>query len=104
MGLARRDDVESRIEAMQEALSHLNAGTYGLCKNCGRQINPERLEILPAMLLCTACASKQEFFAPFSIRILRQFPQSSEYKSVEIAHLSYLQFTQLASERLLKVV
>ncbi len=59
MGLARRDTVESRIESLEEALSRLDEGTYGTCKNCGTQIDPERLEILPATLLCTTCASKQ---------------------------------------------
>lgn len=59
MGLARRDSIEARIESLEKALARLDEGTYGLCKNCGTQIDPERLEILPTTLLCTSCASKR---------------------------------------------
>jgi RNA polymerase-binding transcription factor DksA len=56
MALARKGRVVSRIEALQEALARVHAGTYGRCERCGAQIDPERLEILPTTSLCAACA------------------------------------------------
>jgi RNA polymerase-binding transcription factor DksA len=56
MALARKGRVVSRIEALQEALVRVHAGTYGRCERCGTQIDPERLEILPTTSLCAACA------------------------------------------------
>jgi DnaK suppressor protein len=56
MALARRDRVTARIEALQGALTRVDAGTYGRCERCGAQIDPERLEILPTTSLCAACA------------------------------------------------
>ncbi|MFQ5854686.1 MAG: TraR/DksA C4-type zinc finger protein [Anaerolineae bacterium] len=37
----------------------MREGTYGRCDRCGAQIDPERLEILPATTLCAACARAQ---------------------------------------------
>jgi len=56
MTLARRERVMARIEALQEAMTKVGEGSYGLCERCGAQIDPERLEILPATTLCAACA------------------------------------------------
>lgn len=59
MTLARRDEVTARIKSLQDALNRVEQGTYGVCQNCGNQIHPERLEILPTTTFCTACAKKQ---------------------------------------------
>jgi len=56
MALARKERVMTRIEALQEALTKVNEGSYGCCERCGAQIAPERLEILPATELCVDCA------------------------------------------------
>jgi DnaK suppressor protein len=56
MTLARRERVRTRIEALQEAMSKVGEGSYGLCERCGATIDPERLEILPTATLCAACA------------------------------------------------
>lgn len=56
MALARRERVTVRIEALREALTRVDEGTYGRCDHCGAQIDPERLEILPTTSLCAACA------------------------------------------------
>lgn len=34
------------------ALDRLDNGTYGKCAQCGRDINPRRLEVLPYATLC----------------------------------------------------
>jgi DnaK suppressor protein len=56
MTLARRERVVERIRALREALTRVRTGIYGRCRRCGVQIDPERLEILPATSLCAACA------------------------------------------------
>jgi len=56
MNLARKNDLSSRVEELEEALSNLEKGTYGICGNCGKPIDPERLEILPTTKLCAECA------------------------------------------------
>jgi RNA polymerase-binding transcription factor DksA len=48
--------VASRIEALQGALMRVDDGTYGLCRHCGAEIEPECLEIMPETTLCAACA------------------------------------------------
>lgn len=42
------------------ALERLDAGTYGICESCGKQIHPARLEALPYATLCISCQMKQE--------------------------------------------
>lgn len=54
--LARKAEVASRIQALQEALKRAHQGTYGYCEQCGAKINPERLEFLPTATLCINCA------------------------------------------------
>ena len=56
LSLARRERVDARIEALQEALERLQDGTYGLCQSCGRPIDLDRLEALPRATECIECA------------------------------------------------
>jgi len=47
-----------QLDETEDAVARLDAGTYGLCTNCGEQISPERLEILPAARYCVGCQSR----------------------------------------------
>ena len=49
-----------QLEQVEDALARLDEGRYGLCENCGQQIPPGRLEILPYATLCVSCQSQQE--------------------------------------------
>ncbi len=42
------------------ALARLDAGTYGICENCGKEIGSRRLEALPYATLCVECQAKME--------------------------------------------
>ncbi len=44
-----------QLQRINMALQRLDAGTYGLCNECGMKIPPERLEILPYATLCVNC-------------------------------------------------
>lgn len=50
---------ETRLELQQvrAALKRLESGDYGICANCGNEINPARLVALPYATLCIRCAS-----------------------------------------------
>jgi len=41
-----------------EALERINRGAFGRCENCGKDIPPERLDVLPYARHCAACAAK----------------------------------------------
>jgi RNA polymerase-binding transcription factor DksA len=49
-GLVRTIQVESR--RVRDALDRLDAGTYGRCAVCGREIDDERLEARPEVSTC----------------------------------------------------
>ncbi len=44
---------------INRALTHIEAGNYGICDGCGKTIPAERLEVLPYSDLCISCAEKQ---------------------------------------------
>ena len=47
------------LAELEHALVKYEAGTYGLCDQCGQPINPERLEALPQANLCLNCKARQ---------------------------------------------
>jgi RNA polymerase-binding transcription factor DksA len=46
------DQVEGELADVERALQRLDEGTYGLCEACGKPIEDERLEALPAARFC----------------------------------------------------
>ena len=52
--------VEQDEQQVQEALARQAAGTYGICENCGRRIDPERLKARPEATLCIDCQRERE--------------------------------------------
>ena len=52
--------VRRHLDQVDEALSRIEAGTYGICANCGKPINPARLEARPSSVLCIECQQKQD--------------------------------------------
>jgi DnaK suppressor protein len=49
--------LDSRLGAIDGALSRLTEGSYGLCADCSNEIPPRRLEALPFATLCVSCQS-----------------------------------------------
>jgi RNA polymerase-binding protein DksA len=60
LDLTVRTIAESRLSQVEEALERQRAGTYGICQNCGRPIDPERLRARPEATLCIDCQRAQE--------------------------------------------
>ena len=49
-----------RTQAIDEALTRLSEGTYGICAECGIEVSEKRLEAVPFAKLCVQCQSRQE--------------------------------------------
>ncbi|MGK5680892.1 TraR/DksA family transcriptional regulator [Actinoplanes sp. URMC 104] len=47
-----------QLAAVEGALDRLDAGEYGVCSVCGREIPGERLEIRPFATTCVGCAGR----------------------------------------------
>ena len=60
MNLALKERAVQKKEEIEAALARIEQGTYGICSNCGKQIEPERLELLPTTTLCSDCMQKAE--------------------------------------------
>jgi RNA polymerase-binding transcription factor DksA len=56
LGNAARDEVEK----IKQAISRIDAGTYGICLICGEPIKKERLSALPYANQCIRCAERSE--------------------------------------------
>jgi RNA polymerase-binding transcription factor DksA len=54
------EEVESDLADVERALQRLDEGTYGTCEACGRPIDPDRLEAMPATRLCRDDQEKAE--------------------------------------------
>ena len=53
--LALENRIRQEMAKVEHALEKIKKGTYGLCDNCGKPINPERLEALPHAANCMEC-------------------------------------------------
>ena len=50
-------ETQSAIADIRAALVRISDGTYGVCAACGKAINPDRLDVLPATPCCVTCAT-----------------------------------------------
>jgi DnaK suppressor protein len=53
-------EMRRRRQAIDEALTRLNEGTYGICAECGVEISERRLEAVPFAKLCVECQAREE--------------------------------------------
>jgi RNA polymerase-binding protein DksA len=44
------------LQQLQTAIARIDAGTYGVCTQCGAEISDQRLAALPYTTTCIACA------------------------------------------------
>lgn len=54
------ENSEAVLAEIDAALGRIEAGTYGICTNCGQQIPIERLEAYPWASLCIDCKRRDE--------------------------------------------
>jgi DnaK suppressor protein len=48
------------LEQTEQALSRIDAGTYGMCDSCGQPIGKARLMAFPRAVLCVRCKQREE--------------------------------------------
>jgi DnaK suppressor protein len=60
MTLRLRDREMLLLKKIEEALSKIDTGTYGVCEVCEEPIEPKRLEARPVAELCIRCKEAQE--------------------------------------------
>jgi DnaK suppressor protein len=53
--------VNARLRQIDEAIARHQAGQYGICENCGREIDIARLEAIPYTPFCLHCAETVEY-------------------------------------------
>jgi DnaK suppressor protein len=54
------DRDRGKLEAIDEALTRVDDGSYGLCEDCEGEITEGRLQALPFTRLCVTCQSDRE--------------------------------------------
>ncbi|MBI5886254.1 MAG: TraR/DksA family transcriptional regulator [Deltaproteobacteria bacterium] len=59
-GLVFADMRRKELEALEDALRRLDEGTYGACVECGREIDLERLKVMPFAGSCVECKARSE--------------------------------------------
>ncbi|MPY45419.1 TraR/DksA family transcriptional regulator [Streptomyces phyllanthi] len=58
--MALAHNAREMLDQTERALERLDAGTYGLCENCGDPIGKARMQAFPRATLCVECKQKQE--------------------------------------------
>ena len=48
------------LAAIDAALERIEAGSYGTCQTCGKQIGDDRLEAIPYATQCIDCRRREE--------------------------------------------
>lgn len=57
---AVRRQIDRQIVQMRKALARVKIGKYGICENCGKMIDTDRLTIYPEATYCVDCEAKRE--------------------------------------------
>lgn len=87
--LGLTDNARFVLHQIEEAERRLEAGTYGQCARCGRDIGRERLEAVPWAALCIDCQREQERVGR-AAREFRRRPGRPPEEEVISAHYGHL--------------
>lgn len=60
LGISLMEMRNRRRQSIDEALTRLHEGTYGVCAECGVEISEKRLQAVPFAKLCVECQSRAE--------------------------------------------
>jgi RNA polymerase-binding transcription factor DksA len=56
--LGEENDLKKRLDEIELALQKIEAGDYGICESCSKNIEEEVLDIDPESVLCKSCKMK----------------------------------------------
>lgn len=57
---ALKGEIQRKIIQTRKALTMIKLGKYGICEDCGKMIDTDRLMIYPEATICTKDAAKRE--------------------------------------------
>lgn len=57
---AIKREIEKKIIQTRKALTRVKIGKYGICEDCGKMIDTDRLMVYPVATLCASCQEKRE--------------------------------------------
>ncbi len=60
LGISLMEMRNRKRQLIDEALTRLNEGMYGICAECGIEISERRLDAVPFAKLCVECQSREE--------------------------------------------
>ena len=60
INLALLEQSRERATKLEQALSRVDRGEYGTCRECGEPIHLDRLNVLPGTKVCIRCAQAGE--------------------------------------------
>jgi DnaK suppressor protein len=53
------ETLKHQLDDVNEAVSKLEDGSYGLCHSCGKEIGAARMEARPSSLYCVDCKTRR---------------------------------------------
>jgi DnaK suppressor protein len=71
MTLLLCDRDQEKLIAIEEVLKKIKDGTYGICEECGKEINKARLKAMPFAKLCVSCKSRIEKYENDKMRLYK---------------------------------
>lgn len=56
--ISLKSEAKQELQQIASALHRLDTGRYGVCQDCGKDIENKRLDVLPYSTLCRTCAEE----------------------------------------------
>lgn len=57
---AIKHELSNYLHRVEQALSNIKKGKYGVCERCGKPIEAKRLEVMPTAVFCMSCEREKE--------------------------------------------
>jgi DnaK suppressor protein len=57
---AMKKEIDRKLIGIKKALTMIKIGKYGICENCGKMIDTDRLMVKPEATLCVICEKEKE--------------------------------------------
>ena len=72
------DRDREKVQAIDEALSRVDDGSYGMCESCESDIAEARLQALPFTRLCVNCQAERER----ELKMNRRFEEDRSFRRI----------------------
>jgi RNA polymerase-binding transcription factor len=72
------DRDREKVQAIDEALSRVDDGSYGICESCESDIAEARLQALPFTRLCVNCQAERER----ELKLNRRFEEDRSFRRI----------------------